>query len=360
MSLRLVRDDSSGTEEGTIHMRHLHRLGVFSVVWVLLISSVAAQNPKKTESADSGEKVYDRTLHSTVWILMPVSTTKARTGSGSVIDVNRRLILTNYHVVGDDETGFVSFPIFQNGKLVAERDAYRAPGKRIPATVVARDPKRDLAILRLEGPVPAEARAIKLAKDSPSPGQHVHSIGNPGASGALWVYSEGSVRQVYHKTMRTMDAETGKGFEVSARIVETSSPINQGDSGGPVVNEKGELVAVVHGHLSDSQARSMSIFIDVSEVRDLLVSKHFAKAPLKEPEKPMDVEPTAKEEKIKTDEDSAAKKERDAARQLKYVKLFMQDGKKELARKHCDDIIEKYPGTKAAKEAKDLLDKIKD
>jgi S1-C subfamily serine protease len=341
-------------------MKHVRRLGLVALIWIGLSSAAAAQSAKKAEAADSGEKIYTSTLHSAVWIVIPVGGSRARTGSGSLVDVNRRLILTNYHVVGDDDTGFVSFPIFQNGKLVAERDAYRAPGRRIPAKVVARDPKRDLAVLQLEGPVPAEARAVKLAKDSPSPGQHVHSIGNPGASGALWVYTEGSVRQVYHNKIRSMDRETGKGFEIDARIVETQSPVNAGDSGGPVVNDKGELVAVVHGHLSDAQARSVSIFIDVSEVRDLLVSRHFAKAPPKEPDKPMEVQPASQEEKIKTEEDSAAKKERDAARQLKYVKMFRDDGKKELARRHCEEIIEKYPETKAGKEARELLEKLKD
>jgi len=243
---------------------------------------------------------------------------------------------------------------------VAEREAYRAPGRRIPAKVVARDPKRDLAVLQLEGPAPTEARAVKLAKDSPSPGQHVHSIGNPGASGALWVYTEGSVRQVYHNKIHSMDRDSGKAFDIDARIVETQSPVNAGDSGGPVVNDRGELVAVVHGHLSDAQARSVSIFIDVSEVRDLLVSRHFAKTPPKEPDKPVEAQPASQEEKVKTDEDITAKKERDAARQLKYVKMFINDGKKELARKHCEEIIEKYRDTKAAKEAGELLERLKD
>ena len=341
-------------------MKHLRRLGPLAVVWIGLISAADAQNAKKTDSADSGEKVYTSTLHSTVWIVIPVGPTRARTGSGSLIDANRRLILTNFHVVGDDETGFVSFPIFQNGKLVAEREAYRAPGRRIPAKVVARDPKRDLAVLQLEGPVPTEARAVKLAKDSPSPGQHVHSIGNPGASGALWVYTEGSVRQVYHNKIHSMDRDSGKAFDIDARIVETQSPVNAGDSGGPVVNDRGELVAVVHGHLSDAQARSVSIFIDVSEVRDLLVSRHFAKTPPKEPDKPVEAQPASQEEKVKTDEDITAKKERDAARQLKYVNMFINDGKKELARKHCEEIIEKYRDTKAAKEAGELLERLKD
>ena len=40
---------------------------------------------------------------------------------------------------------------------------------------------------------------LVLAKASAEPGQSVHSIGNPGGSGALWVYTPGKVRQVYPK-----------------------------------------------------------------------------------------------------------------------------------------------------------------
>jgi len=128
-----------------------------------------------------------------------------------------------------------------------------------------------------------------------------------------------------------------------------------------VENDKGELVAVVQGHLEDTQARAVSMFIDVTEVRDLLISKHLAKiAPPKETTLPKEVEPTSDQEKVKSEEDTAAKKERDAARQLKYVKEFVTDGKKDLARSHCHEIIEKYGGTKAAKEAQELLEKLKE
>jgi S1-C subfamily serine protease len=340
-------------------MKHLCRLGFCCTILALIPFTALAQATKKNDSADTGEKVYDRALHSTVWILVPIGGTRAYTGSGSLIDANRRLILTNYHVVKENERAFVHFPIFEKGKPVAERQAYPS-NKSHPGKVVARDSRRDLALIQLDGPVPPDARAMKLAKDSPSPGQRVHSIGNPGASGALWLYTEGSVRQVYRKQFRT--GKEGEGFfEIDARIVETQSPINAGDSGGPVVNDKGDLVAVVQGHLSDAQARSISIFIDVTEVRDLLVSKHLAKlTPPKETDQPKEVQPTSDQEKTKSDEDASAKKERDAARQLKYVKEFMADHKNEIARSHCYEIIEKYPGTKAAKEAKELIEKLKE
>jgi hypothetical protein len=57
-------------------------------------------------------------------------------------------------------------------------------------------------------------------------------------------------------------------------------------------------------------------------------------------------------------EDDAAKAERDAGRQLKYVKTFIEDGKNDLAIKHCKEIIKKYPKTPAAQESKKLLEKL--
>jgi hypothetical protein len=341
-------------------MNHVCRFALLGTLLALFSINASAQNTKKGDSEDSGEKVYDRTLHSAVWILIPVGGSKARTGTGAIIDTNRRLVITNYHVVRDDEHVLVHFPIFVNGKLVAERQAY-TPNKSVPAKVIAREPRRDLAVIQLQGPLPPDAKAVKLAKDSPKPGQRVHSVGNPGASGALWVYTEGSVRQVYTQKFLARSKDGDAAFEVDARIVETQSPVNSGDSGGPVVNDKGELVALVHGHLEDNQARAVSKFIDVTEIRDLLISKHFAKlTPAKETEKPKEVQPTSDQEKIKPEEDTAAKKERDAARQLKYIKEFVTAGKTDLARDHCKDIIERFPNTKAAKEAKELLEKLKD
>jgi hypothetical protein len=57
-------------------------------------------------------------------------------------------------------------------------------------------------------------------------------------------------------------------------------------------------------------------------------------------------------------EDDSEKAKNDARRQLKYVKTFIEDGKNDLAIKHCKEIIKKYPKTEAAAEAKKLLEKL--
>src|SRR5262249_54921257 len=101
---------------------------------------------------------------------------------------------------------------------------------------------------------PEGVTAVKLAEQDPRPGDRVHSIGNPGASDALWVYSAGTVRQVYRKEWRYRS-----GPVHAARVVETQAAINPGDSGGPVVNDAGELVAVVSGRLPEASLLSWCI-----------------------------------------------------------------------------------------------------
>eukprot|EP00913_Durusdinium_trenchii_P023368 g21946.t1 len=210
-------------------------------------------------SALADEKVYQATLPSTVWVL-----TQRASGTGFVFDAKQKLVATNYHVIRDNYNVGVVFPEVKNGELQVSRGYYRMNARRlaIKARVIASDPQRDLAILQLER-LPSGVKALKLAAKNASPGQRVHSIGNPGASDALWVYTSGTVRQVYQKSMRMRS-----GFTVNAKVVETQSPINPGDSGGPVVNDQGELVGVSQSFRATSRLLSSSIA--VSELKSLI------------------------------------------------------------------------------------------
>ncbi len=57
-------------------------------------------------------------------------------------------------------------------------------------------------------------------------------------------------------------------------------------------------------------------------------------------------------------EDDADKFEREAGRQLKYAKTYIEDGKNDVAIKKLKEIVKKYPKTKPAEEAKGLLEKL--
>src|SRR5207237_758877 len=114
---------------------------------------------------------------------------------------------------------------------------------------------------------PDGVEPLPFGKKSSSPGESVHSIGNPGASGALWVYTWGTVRTAPHQKKWRSSGVVGK-MNHDAVIIETQNPTNPGDSGGPLLNENGELVAVTQGN--SLQANAISLFVDIKEVRSFL------------------------------------------------------------------------------------------
>jgi len=216
----------------------------------------------------TGAELYQHVLKSTVWIA--VLTAKGYGfGTGTLIDRTNKWVLTNDHVVSASTAEvYVFFPFYKDDKPLAERDAYlelqkTRKDKLITGRVLIKSEEKDLALLQLTE-VPPEALALPVASQSVTTGETVHSVGNPGVSGALWVYTSGTVRSVYH-----LHWQAGGGGEQptthDSQVVETQSPINPGDSGGPLVNGQGEMVGVTHG--LSATGRSVSLFIDVNEVR---------------------------------------------------------------------------------------------
>jgi S1-C subfamily serine protease len=326
--------------------------------------------------AAAEENVYKKGLKSTVWIVQEVGRTgtrvSLRTGSGAVIDTAKRLVLTNYHVVGDQKEATILFPMFDKGSLIPERDRYMdlvRSGKGIKAKVLFSEQSKDLAVIQLET-LPPGTPTVRLAKDSPSPGDRVHSIGSPGISAGLFNYTDGSVKIVVHRDIKARRAPGEPDLMISAKMIETSSGTNKGDSGGPLLNDKCELVGVTQGYVvGGDDARPVSLFIDVSEVKNLLkthkitlstspgtsVATDTPKAD--NPDKPGDKPAVAAAEKSDSAKDKR-KQEETAASRLSGAKLFLNSNKKE-AKKQLQQIVDEFPGTEAAGDAKKLLDTLK-
>jgi len=234
--------------------------------------------PGPREAGAASSSIYKYVLKSTAWIVTRHVEGGAM-GSGELIDRDNRLVLTNYHVVHGMIDFFVMFPMYdpKDGRPIKERNTYIAQiqgGTVIHGKVVAVDKRRDLALIQLDR-LTEEVESLPFAQIEPEVSDNVHSVGNPGASDSLWVYTYGKVRTV-HK-MKWLAGGGDLLLNLEAMVVETSSPVNPGDSGGPCVNDRGELIGITQG--KSNEGDNISFFIHRSEAEDF-IGKAFASSPL--------------------------------------------------------------------------------
>lgn len=207
--------------------------------------------------------MYQRTIRSVALIIAPKGS-----GSGFVVNAEQKLVVTNFHVVGAEKQVWVYFPYHDaKGQLVTDPDEYvkRKDELAIRGEVIASDKSCDLALVRLER-LPNQVTAIKFTTQPAPTGAVVYSVGGSGLEeNLLWRLSKGTVRGRAKR-------QTNVGFgKMDCMFLETDAPTNRGDSGGPVVNERGELVAVVANYVT--KQRLLSDNIDVEEVRKF-ISRH--------------------------------------------------------------------------------------
>ncbi len=150
-----------------------------------------------------------------------------QSGSGFVIDKERGYVVTNNHVVENAEELVVRF-----GK-----------GMELTAQVVGTDPKTDLAVLKVTGPLEVESQwgdSDKL------------DIGD-------WVLAIGSPLQLDRTVTAGIVSATGRslagqilGEEGYEDFIQTDAALNPGNSGGPLIDLHGRVVGVNTAIVSDS------------------------------------------------------------------------------------------------------------
>jgi len=197
------------------------------------------------------DQIRQRLLRSVVWIVGE-NGVMVWEGSGAVIHVGKRLLLTNEHVVNNEKYLKILFPVRDpSGEVQSRKEDYKLmlkKGQYRRAKVLCKDTNRDLALLEVVEPLPADTLGLKIAPRPARPGQKLMSVGNPAASQALWAFSSGDLRsRVSQFQCHRLEQDDRIITKVMPLVMETTVPINSGDSGSPLVNEQCRIVGVNFG-----------------------------------------------------------------------------------------------------------------
>jgi len=158
-------------------------------------------------------------------------------GTGFVYDYNGEMVvITNYHVVGGAVNVTVTF----------------SDGNGYTASVLGSDPYADLAVLSTNAPS-SEYNPLEIVSSSTlMVGESILTIGNPyGLAGSI-------TTGIVSATGRTITEEASGSYGI-ADVIQTTALLNAGNSGGPLLNYKGQVVGITTAIVSDSQGLSFAI-----------------------------------------------------------------------------------------------------
>ena len=179
-------------------------------------------------------------------------------GAGSGFIVNEDgTIITNKHVVSDSS---------------AQYTVITPDGKKYPAKVLALDPVQDMAVVKITGAAGQKFPAVKLGDSSSLQiGQSVIAIGN-----ALGQFNNTVSVGVISGLQRSITAGGGGTNETLNNLIQTDAAINEGNSGGPLLNLKGEVIGVNTAMASGAQSIGFVLPINIAK-RDIGQVKNTGK-----------------------------------------------------------------------------------
>lgn len=180
-------------------------------------------------------KDAERILKSTVVV-------KTSDGIGSAVIVSPDgYLLTAAHVV----SGFEK----------KELTIIRRGGKKLKAKVVRFDKNRDVALLKIEDPIPADS-CLSLRMDEARAGEDVYVVGAPGGEDLSFSMSRGIL--------------SGRRKLYGNNYLQTDASINPGNSGGPLLDQRGLVLGIVSWKMSGQALEGLGFAVEIPSALDAL------------------------------------------------------------------------------------------
>lgn len=169
-------------------------------------------------------------------------------GSGFIIN-EEGYILTNYHVV----------------KGAQEISVTLSNDVTTTAQVVNYDENQDVAMIKITDENVEIPATVELGdSDALQPGEEVIAIGTPLSTELSSTVTKG----IISATSRSVAVESG----VTMNLIQTDAAINAGNSGGPLVNTKGEVVGINSSKISGEAVEGIGFSIPINDIKDKIES----------------------------------------------------------------------------------------
>jgi S1-C subfamily serine protease len=228
-----------------------------------------ATNPVHALGSSADEGLFDAYSRAVTGVAESVGPAVVR------LDVKRRLRGRDAqgngvtHDVGGSGSGFVFTPdglIATNSHVVSgavEIGATFSDGQALQANLIGDDPDTDLAVIRVAGhKLPSaslgESRALRV-------GQLAIAIGNP------YGFQSTVTAGVVSALGRSLRSQTGRLMD---DVIQTDAALNPGNSGGPLVNARGEVVGVNTAMILPAQGICFATAIDTAKVTIAQLLRH--------------------------------------------------------------------------------------
>jgi len=167
-------------------------------------------------------------------------------GSGFIVE-RSGIILTNNHVVAGADEVVVKL----------------ADNRRFPARVLGSDPPTDVAVIQIEHP-PGDLQAVTLGdSDHARVGDYVLAIGNPLGLGQTVTMGIVSAKN------RVIGERLGDVDPRYEDFIQTDAAINQGNSGGPLFNFRGEVIGINSAIINPGVAMNVGFAIPINLARSV-------------------------------------------------------------------------------------------
>jgi serine protease Do len=220
-------------------------------------TQVGTGTPQAVTQVDAGAlpawEIYEQSVESCVGISVNVEYTSwfgrqsgTISGSGFIISEDG-YIITNNHVIQEAYDGNLDV-------LVTSYD-----GTQYHAVIVGAEPSVDIALLKIDSK--DKLRPLKLGSlDNMKVGEDVYAIGNP-MTYLTFTFTEGIL------SAKDRAITTDTYTDEAINMFQMSTPINSGNSGGPVLNNRGEVIGIASAKdVSTGDAEGLCFAVPIDDV----------------------------------------------------------------------------------------------